>query len=107
MQQIAESVGESGALMVRNIHFQCRCIGGGSTGSAGGKDRLKTGRQDAILDAIYCTHPMTRRTILSLLAAPGVQIGYRDYPRCLPDYLRELAQRAYLARNRELAKLTN
>jgi dienelactone hydrolase len=50
---------------------------------------------------------MTRRTILSLLAAPGVQIGYRDYPRCLPDHLRELAQRSYLARNRELAKLTN
>ena len=41
------------------------------------------------------------------MAAPGVQIGYRDYPRCLPDHLRELAQRAYLARNRELAKLTN
>ena len=50
---------------------------------------------------------MTRRTILSLLAAPGVRIGYRDYPRCLPDHLRELAQRSYLARNRELAKLTN
>jgi dienelactone hydrolase len=42
-----------------------------------------------------------------MLAAPGVQIGYRDYPRCLPDHMRELAQRAYLARNRELAKLTN
>lgn len=42
-----------------------------------------------------------------MLAAPGVQIGYRDYSRCLPDHLRELAQRAYLARNRELAKLTN
>jgi hypothetical protein len=50
---------------------------------------------------------MTRRTILSMLAAPGVQIGYRDYSRCLPDQMRELAQRAYLARNRELAKLTN
>src|SRR5579859_6227631 len=50
---------------------------------------------------------MTRRTILSLLAAPGVQIGYREYSRCLPDHLRELAQRAYLARNREVAKLTN
>lgn len=48
---------------------------------------------------------MTRRTILSLLAAPGVQIGYRDYSHCLPDYLRELAQHSYLARNRELAKL--
>jgi dienelactone hydrolase len=50
---------------------------------------------------------MTRRTILSMLATPGVQVGYRDYSRCLPDHLRELAQRAYLARNRELAKLTN
>jgi cephalosporin-C deacetylase-like acetyl esterase len=49
---------------------------------------------------------MTRRTILSLLAAPGVQIGYRDYSRCLPDHLRELAQHSYQARNRELAKLT-
>lgn len=51
--------------------------------------------------------PMTRRQILSLMAAPGVPVGYRDYSRCLPDYLRELAQQAYLARNREIAKLTN
>jgi dienelactone hydrolase len=50
---------------------------------------------------------MTRRQILSLMAAPGVRVGYRDYSRCLPDYLRELAQRAYLTRNREIAKLTN
>ena len=50
---------------------------------------------------------MTRRQILSLMAAPGVPVGYRDYSRCLPDYLRELAQQAYLARNREIAKLTN
>jgi cephalosporin-C deacetylase-like acetyl esterase len=35
---------------------------------------------------------------------PGV--AYRDYSRCLPDYLRELAERAYQARNREIAKLT-
>src|ERR1700694_4455695 len=50
---------------------------------------------------------MNQTKIPSMLAAPGVQIGYRDYPRCLPDHLRELAQRVYLARNRELAKLTN
>ncbi len=50
---------------------------------------------------------MTRRRILSLLAAQAVPIGYRNYSRCLPDYLRELAQKVYLARNRELAKLTN
>jgi dienelactone hydrolase len=36
----------------------------------------------------------------------AVPVGYRNYSRCLPDYLRELAQRAYLARNREIAKLT-
>src|SRR5437899_4254392 len=31
---------------------------------------------------------------------------YRDYSRCLPDFLRDLAERAYRARNAELAKLT-
>ena len=61
---------------------------------------------------------MTRRELLSLSAAglaagrrlvgqaafPGV--AYRDYSRCLPDYLRDLAGRAYQARNREILKLT-
>jgi cephalosporin-C deacetylase-like acetyl esterase len=36
---------------------------------------------------------------------PGV--GYREYARALPDYLRDLAARAYEARNREIAKLTS
>src|SRR5690348_15283572 len=49
---------------------------------------------------------MTRRQILSLLAAPGIRVGYRDYSRCLPDYLRELAQASYLKRNQEIAKLS-
>ncbi len=31
---------------------------------------------------------------------------YRDYSRCLPDYLRTLAQAAYERRNAEIAKLT-
>src|ERR1700704_43879 len=31
---------------------------------------------------------------------------YREYARCLPDYLRDLADRAYRMRNGELAKLT-
>jgi dienelactone hydrolase len=31
---------------------------------------------------------------------------YRNYSRCLPDYLRDLAARAYARRNRELVKLT-
>jgi dienelactone hydrolase len=35
---------------------------------------------------------------------PGVV--YRNYARCLPDYLRGLAARAYQMRNAELAKLT-
>jgi len=41
-----------------------------------------------------------------LLAAQTAPVGYRDYSRCLPDFLRDLAQRAYTARNREIAKLT-
>jgi dienelactone hydrolase len=55
---------------------------------------------------------VTRRELLALPAAaaaapsdfPGV--AYRDYARCLPDYLRDLVARAYQARNAELARLT-
>src|SRR5450759_770588 len=55
---------------------------------------------------------MTRRNLMWLAAArslaqtgfPGV--AYRDYARCLPDYLRDQAAGAYQARNAELAKLT-
>ena len=36
---------------------------------------------------------------------PGV--AYREYARALPDYLRDLAARAYEARNHEIAKLTS
>jgi dienelactone hydrolase len=38
-------------------------------------------------------------------AFPGV--AYREYARCLPDFLRDLAQRAYQERNREIARLTS
>src|SRR4051812_17079872 len=31
---------------------------------------------------------------------------YREYARCLPDFLRDLADRAYRMRNGEIAKLT-
>lgn len=62
---------------------------------------------------------MTRRQLLSLPASaalarrvarcqpdpPGV--AYRPYARALPDYLGDLAARAYQARNREIAKLTS
>lgn len=60
---------------------------------------------------------MTRRQLFALPAVglllrmpafsqkffPGV--AYRDYHRCLPDYLRELAEQAYERRNREIARL--
>src|SRR5882672_2933853 len=36
-------------------------------------------------------------------AYPGTL--YRDYSRCLPDYLRDLAAHAYQTRNTEIAKL--
>src|SRR5579862_825218 len=61
---------------------------------------------------------MTRRQLLSLPAAawasraaraqsgfPGA--AYREYARCLPDFLRDLAAAAYQARNREIARLTS
>jgi dienelactone hydrolase len=32
-------------------------------------------------------------------------VAYRDYPRCLPDYLRDLAEQAYQRRNHEIARL--
>jgi len=57
---------------------------------------------------------LTRRRVLTstlaCLAAkaqtryPGIQ--YREYARCLPDYLSRLARDAYEKRNAELAKLT-
>ncbi len=58
---------------------------------------------------------MTRRTLLRLpggLALPLFSqtrfpgTAYRDYSRCLPDYLRDLAAAAYARRNRALAALT-
>lgn len=56
---------------------------------------------------------MNRRQLLWLSAAsaaaqtqfPGVE--YRDYSRCLPEYLGGLAARAYALRNGEIAKLQN
>ena len=51
---------------------------------------------------------MTRRTLFGLLGAAalrGQQIHYRDYARCLPDYLTALAEDAYARRNARLAAL--
>src|SRR5689334_7832422 len=62
---------------------------------------------------------LTRRELLQyagaatlagcLRAAPadGPSVRYRDYSRCLPDYFRARVERAYQARNAEIAKLTN
>lgn len=72
-------------------------------------------------------HRITRRQLLSLPAAWGLTrwpgfaqtpaqstpaqsefpgVAYRDYSRCLPDYLRDLAEKAYQSRNAEIARLT-
>jgi dienelactone hydrolase len=51
---------------------------------------------------------MWRRDFLStLLLQTRIQrVSYRNYSRCLPDYLRGLAQEAYERRNRAIAGLT-
>ncbi len=57
----------------------------------------------------------TRREVLALAACGAVLRTvrgqtpvkiYRDYSKCLPDHLRDLAERAYRMRNAELAKLS-
>lgn len=52
----------------------------------------------------------SRRTMLFTMAgaaaARAAQVPYREYSRCLPDYLRDLAFAADAKRSRELAKLT-
>jgi len=61
---------------------------------------------------------VTRRELVALTAAgtlarrlPAIQLGgpsvrYRDYSRCLPDYLSLQAEHAYRLRNSEIARLT-
>jgi cephalosporin-C deacetylase-like acetyl esterase len=62
---------------------------------------------------------MTRRQLFLLPASVALArragrcqsefagVAYPEYARALPDYLRDLAARAYEARNREIAKLTS
>ncbi len=62
-------------------------------------------------------HNLSRRLLLqSALAAPATlaqssevlpNVPYRNYARCLPDYLRLLAREAYTRRSEALAKLTS
>jgi cephalosporin-C deacetylase-like acetyl esterase len=52
---------------------------------------------------------MTRRQLLGttfLLPALRAQVRYREYGRCLPDYLTAIAEDAYARRNARLAQLT-
>ena len=54
--------------------------------------------------ALAAMGALLRRTAGAQQGAPS--IIYRDYARCLPDYLRDLAERAYQSRNRAIANLT-
>jgi dienelactone hydrolase len=47
---------------------------------------------------------LLRRHAGAQQGAPSIM--YRDYSRCLPDYLRDLAERAYQSRNRAISSLT-
>ena len=52
---------------------------------------------------------MTRRTALTLALGAlntRAEIRYRQYARCLPDYVARLAREAHAKRNADLAKLT-
>src|SRR5947209_6009500 len=54
-------------------------------------------------------HTLTRRHILTSTLACVVgktQVRYREYAKCLPDYLTRLARGAYEMRNAEVARLT-
>jgi cephalosporin-C deacetylase-like acetyl esterase len=50
---------------------------------------------------------MTRRLALALLGAPLLrgEIRYREYARCLPDYVTALAAEAYRRRNERIASM--
>ncbi len=54
---------------------------------------------------------MTRRGLLifgaGAFAARGARVNYRQYSRCLPDYLATLARDAYERRNAAIQKLTS
>ena len=64
-----------------------------------------------------CARGWSRRQWLLLAAGGALQVGlkgldlsgfyYRDYSRCLPDYLTSLARAAYEKRDRDLAVLTD
>ena len=54
--------------------------------------------------AMAAVGAVLRRRAEAQQGAPSIM--YRDYSRCLPDYLRDLAERAYQSRNRAISSLT-
>jgi dienelactone hydrolase len=54
--------------------------------------------------ALAATGALLRGSADAQQAAPSIM--YREYARCLPDYLRDLAERAYQSRNRAISALT-
>src|ERR1041384_3087440 len=65
---------------------------------------LKPGQSRRELFALACCGALLRAARAQ--TRPPVKI-YREYSHCLPDFLRDVADRAYRSRNSELAKLTS
>src|SRR5512137_969604 len=63
---------------------------------------LKMSRREVL--AMAAMGVLLRRSADAQQGAPSIM--YRDYSRCLPDYLRDLADQAYQSRNRAISSLT-
>src|SRR5690349_12090030 len=57
-------------------------------------------------ELLQCAGAGALASRLGAAPADGPSVRYRDYSRCLPDYFRALVERAYRARNADIAKLT-
>ncbi len=64
---------------------------------------MKMSRREVL--AMAAVGALVRRSAGAQQSAPFIM--YRDYSRCLPDYLRDLAERAYEARNTVISRLTS
>src|SRR5262245_21704759 len=63
----------------------------------------------AISSANMCDRTISRRMAIPLLASPLLaqqQVPYREYSRCLPDFLRQLAAESVRRRYEAITKLT-
>src|ERR1044071_5741101 len=81
----------------------------GFSAKHGGADEITRGPKPAALGqtrremmALACCGTLLRSAHAQTRTPAKI---YRDYFRCLPDFLRDLAERAYRSRNSELAKL--